>query len=561
MGKGQDRSDFEHKFDVLQPFIPPGPVAAAYMHSQGPIDLILGPWGSGKTTATVYKIARHASQLFPVCRDGTDSLGNPKGVVHVRVACIRDTYRELAKTALPSWHNWFPKYGVFTARDANGKMLPDAYQGGIDRPVRHLVEWDTPRAWYRAKGEWEKRMTRVRIEMDFGAIGAENLDSFFKGYEVSMFWLNECDTLHEDVPGRAYGRCRRFPPRAEIMPWEGERLGFDKDPDTGKDAIALPAIVMGDYNPPDEVNWTYKRHIEEAAKWKALGYNFFQQPSGLSSQAENRTGKSRKQYEDEERAFGGPKAPDAIRNVHGKYAPKKVGTIIFDTFDTIEHRSDENLDPLPGVPFYMGFDGGGRPACAIGQFPNGRLRALREITSQPDIVTGGKRFAGYVMEVLLRDFRNIPFGGAWGDPSDFEGADTVAGEMSMMDTISRALGVPILPTETNEVDPRLEAVRYYLELGDGGRRRSDWDPRLKMTLRGFVSQYHLTKHATEGKTDSTEIHKNEYSHIMDAWQYLCLGYRGKAAVQKEAARQGRPANVVPIRSVTARTDFDVFKPS
>lgn len=539
-GKGPD---YEQKFDVLKPFVPPGPVADRYMKSEGPFDFIIGPWGSGKTTATVFKIARHASMLFPVCRDG---------VVHVRCSAIRDTYRELSKTALASWHNFFPKFGIYTARDASGKILPDAYQGGIDRPVKHVVEWDVIRQWPTGPKE-----TKVRLQMEFGAIGEANLDSFFKGYEVSMFWLNECDTLHEDVPGRAYGRTARFPPRDDIMPWEIERLGFDEDPDTGARTLRLPRIVMGDYNPPDETNWTYKRHMEEPQKWP--GYNFFQQPSGLSAQGENRIGKTRKQYEEEEAAFGGARSPDAVRNVHGRYAAKREGTIIYDTFDPSIHRADQSLDPLPNLPYYLGLDGGGRPACVIGQFPNGRLRALREITSQPDKVTGAKRFAGYVLDVLMSDFRGLPCGGGWGDPADFQGADTIAGELAFMQTFSQALGVSIMPTETNEIDPRLSALRHYLEIGDGGRPRSDWDPRLKMTLRGFVSQYHLTRHASEGKTTRTEIDKNEYSHVMNGWEYLCLGYRGLAAVIRDAAQLGRSGKVVPIKSVTAKSDFDVYR--
>ena len=278
-------SDVKSKFDIFR-YQPPGPVAAAYILSQGPIDLIRGPWGSGKTTATVFKITRHAAIDFPICRDGW---------VHVRCAAIRDTYREMAKTALASWHEFFPKRGPFTAKDK------DAYTGGIDRPVKHVLEWDTVRDWYKGNGQWEKRLTKVRLEMEFGAIGEQNLDSFFKGYELSMGWMNECDLLHEDVPGRLYGRTGRYPPVSEIMDWEGERLGWVIDPDTGQQSIKVPRIVMGDFNPPDETNWTYKREIEEPEKWP--GYNFFAQPSGLSPQAENRVGKSRDKYEEEERQF------------------------------------------------------------------------------------------------------------------------------------------------------------------------------------------------------------------------------------------------------------------
>ncbi|WP_295805921.1 hypothetical protein [uncultured Nitratireductor sp.] len=525
------------RFDIFK-FTPPGPVAASYIQSEGPIDLILGPWGSGKTVATVFKIARHSSNLFPVCKDG---------VIHVRCAALRDTYREMAKTALSSWHEFFPKRGPYTAQE------PGAYSGGQDRPVKHILEWNTIRQWPEGPKE-----TLVRLEMEFGAIGNENLDSFFKGYEISMGWLNECDLVDESVPGRLYGRTARFPPRVEIMEWEGDRLGWEKDPDSGIDVIRLPRIIMGDYNPPDPANWTYKRHIEEPEKWP--GFTFFHQPSGLSPQAENRIGKSRSQYEEEEQAFGGSKHPDAQRNVHGKYAAKKQGTVVYDQFDMFRHRSDQNLDPVRELPFYMGFDAGGTPACAIGQFmPNGQLRGLREIVSLPDTVTGPERFAAAVMEVLLRDFAGMACAGAWGDPSAWYGADKEHGSLAFMETVAQALQVNIQPTASNDIQSRKEAVEWYLKGNiDANTPRSIWDPRLKYTIGGFASQYHLTKQATEGKTDRLEIAKNHYSHIHDAWQYLCYGYRGPRAVRDEAARMGRPTNVVPMRSVQAKTDFDIW---
>lgn len=510
----------------IKHFKPSGPVCEAFIMSEGPFDFIRGPWGSGKTVGAVFKIANHASRLFPVCRDG---------VVHVRVAAIRDTYRELAKTALPSWQRFFPPHGPYTAPEKG------AYTGGIDRPVKHLLEWDVLRKWPSGP-----KRTKVRLQMEFGAIGNENLESFVKGYEISMSWLNECDMMHEDAPGLLYGRTGRYPPRDEIMEWEGDRLGWETDPDSGKQIIKMPRLVFGDFNPPDEVNWTFKREIEEPEKWP--GYNFFAQPSGLSPHAENRERKSRADYEAEERGFGGPKSPDAIRNVHGKYAPKRQGTVVYDKFSLDIHRSDQPLDPLPGLPFYLGLDAGGTPACAIGQFlPDGRLRALREIVSSPNVVTGAERFAIAIAEVLLRDFKGLACGGAWGDPSAWYGADKTHGELAFMETVAQALSIQILPTATNDIASRTTAVDWYLTV-DGDKPRSIWDPRMKYTIRGFVSQYHLTKLASEGRTDRVEIDKNEYSHIQDAWQYLCYGYRGPANVKKEAAKIGRGGNVVSLGS-------------
>lgn len=518
------------KLDIFQ-FEPAGPVSEAFIFSNGPFDFIRGPWGSGKTVASVFKIARMTSNLYPVCKDG---------VIHVRCAAVRDTYRELAKTALPSWHTFFPPNGPYTAKEKG------AYTGGIDRPVQHVLVWDVLRHWPDGP-----RMTKVRLEMQFGAIGNENLESFFKGYEISCGWLNECDLMHEDVPGLLYGRTGRYPRRDMIMEWEGERLGWEIDPDTGEKTIRVPRVVFGDFNPPDETNWTYKREIEEPEKWP--GYNFFAQPSGLSPQAENRKRKSRADYEAEERGFGGPNAPDAIRNVHGRYAPKRIGTPVYDKFDLSRHRADQKLEPVRELPFYLGLDAGGTPACAIGQFmPNGQLRALREIVTSPDTVTGPDRFAQLIAEVLLREFRGMACGGAWGDPSAWYGADKVAGELAFMETVARALSINIMPTETNDIPSRKGAVDWYLDGSiDANTPRSIWCPTLKHTIRGFVSQYHLTKHASKGQTDGIQIAKNEYSHIQDAWQYLCLGFRGRHRVIADASRLGRPGNVTPISSARA----------
>jgi hypothetical protein len=249
MGTGPD---FQGDFDITR-FEPAGPVCKAFIESNGPFDFIRGPWGSGKTVSAVFKIAQKAGTLFPVCKDGK---------INVRCAAVRETYRELAKTALPTWLRFFPKYGPYTAKEK------DAYSGGQDRPVNHILEWDVLRKWPTG---WKE--TTVRLEMQFGAIGTDNLESFFKGYEISYGWLNECDTMHEDVPGLLFGRTGRFPPRDTIMEWEGERLGYEEDPDTGLKVIKIPRMVFGDFNPPDEVNWTYKREIEEPEKWP--GYNFF----------------------------------------------------------------------------------------------------------------------------------------------------------------------------------------------------------------------------------------------------------------------------------------------
>ena len=242
------------------------------------------------------------------------------------------------------------------------------------------------------------------------------------------------------------------------------------------------------------------------------------------------------------------------------YAPRAAGTIIFKRSNTTRSSGDQPLPIVKELPFTIGMDAGGRPAAVICQrMPNGQKRILREVVSRADTVTGPSRFAENINEVLLRDFRGMRCGGAWADPSSWYGADKKAGELAGVDAVARARAFRMLPRATNALGSRFEGVGGY----SGGLDANTWrlliDPSCKFIIRAYVSQYQLTKHATLGKTDGIEVEKNEYSHVAEADQYESYGYRGPTNVRKDAAQMGRAQNVVPLRSTTARSDFDVFK--
>ncbi len=111
--------------------------------------------------------------------------------------------------------------------------------------------------------------------------------------------------------------------------------------------------------------------------------------------------------------------------VHGRFGYARDGKPVYSEWDGGRHRSDQVLQPVRGLPIGLGLDAGGSPACGIGQFmPNGQLRMLREICSEPG--TGPSRFAAMILEVLLADFRGFPISEAWADPSAFYGADRQA---------------------------------------------------------------------------------------------------------------------------------------
>lgn len=521
----------------LQQYSPPGPIGAAFIQSLGPIDIIMGPAGSGKTVASAFKGPYLAGNWFPVCKDG---------IIRVKMATIRDTYRDLARTCLSSWYEMFPEKHPFTTFHA----------GGQDRPVVHKLEFDTIR-----------NNTRVKVEFtaEFGAIGDANIEGFAKGYEISMNWMNECDMLNERVPGLMWSRTGRYPKVTDIAESELDRvtgpyrkrmqkIGINLD----DDERLLPRLSFGDCNPPDISNWVCETGGLGDPKNKNPMFNLFRQPGGLDPKAENRIGKPRSSYEMEAATFTNKQ--DIRRFVHGMPGYAQDGTPVYeDLFSLERHRSDEYLKPVVGLPINLGLDAGGSPAATIGQFmPNGQRRVLREICADPG--TGPNRFAEMIMEVLLSDFKGFAINEGWADPSAYYGADRQAGELAHMEIVARAINVSILPAPSNEPALRHEAVRWYLTGNiDANTPRYLVDPRCTRLIGGFMAHYKLTKQASAGATDKLAVAKNEYSHVHDAEQYICLGHRGRMGVIDGAANMGRGKNVVSMQSIRGKTDFDVFK--
>ncbi|MGR6465436.1 hypothetical protein [Rhizobium sp. PAMB 3182] len=531
----------------VQHYREPGPVGGAYLVSRGPIDIIMGPAGSGKTVVSCVKGPRLAASYMPVCRDG---------VVRFKMVVVRDTYRDFARTALASWHELFPP----------GHPWQVSLEGGQDRPIKHRLKW------------WAQRgadKVLVDFTLETGAIGDHNVEAYIKGYEVSAAWGNEVDLLDPRVPSLLFQRTGRYPPMKEIAPSELQRVSRDGREAMRKmgmtvaaDELVLPRVFWGDMNPPDIdhpllVDCGYGEHAEK----RKAGYKLFVQPGGLDANAENRAGKPRSSYELEAAT-----QPDHIvrRMVHGLPGYAQDGKPVYPEFNQQRHVADQPITPSANLGITIGIDAGGSPAATIGQpQPNGQERLLAEVVSEPG--TGPSRFAEMLLDVLMRNFPGLPILGIWADPAAFMGGDTVTGEFNWVQTVQGVLRFPIMPAPSNEPAIRQEAVRWYLTGRiDGVTERYQVDPRCKRMIGGFAAHYKLTKQASAYGTDKLAVVKNEYSHPHDAEQYRCLGYRGLAAVIGDAARNSLPANVQSLQAArdrrmgrdravqASRTDFNVW---
>ncbi|MBY2992487.1 hypothetical protein HF272_13715 [Rhizobium leguminosarum] len=535
----------------IKHYLPPGPIGAAFLKSRGPIDVIMGPGGSGKTAVSVVKGPMHAAEYMPVCRDGW---------VRVKTLCVRDTYRSFARTALASWYNTFPEKHPWTV----------SHEGGQDRPVVHKLCWE---AW--------RGPDKVNVEyvMETGAIGDNDLEAFAKGYEISMAWGNEYDLMPENTLPLFFQRCGRYPPVGMIAPAELERVSRD-----GREAMklmgltfadnepVLPRIVFGDLNPPDYDHPAYSTPFNETAKPGGIyhghtpGWNGFWQPSGLSPNAENRIGKPRSSYE-LEAATTKDKAL-VRRMVHSLPAYAKDGTPVYaDYFNPEVHKADQTITAVPRFGLTIGIDAGGSPAATFGQIsPSGQNRLLAELVADPG--TGPTRFGKAMLALLTTRFPGIPILSAWADPSAWYGADTNTGEFHWINTLTAIVGFPIMPAPTNEPSIRQEAVKHYLStMIDGVTPGYIVDPSCRKMIGGYEAHYKFTKKTSSSETDKGEAVKNEYSHPHDAEQYRCLGHLGLTALITTAVQQTTPSGLAALQSgrqprqVEARRspgDFDVW---
>ncbi|MCZ4073552.1 hypothetical protein [Agrobacterium sp. LMR679] len=506
-------------------YVPPGPVGAAFIHSRGPIDIIMGPAGSGKTVASCIKGPLLAASYMPVCRDGR---------VRVKLICVRDTYRDFARTALASWHEMFPVGHPWQRPDKG-------YEGGQDRPVRHHLVWE---AW--------RGPDKVIVEftLETGAIADSNVMQFVKGYEVSMAWGNEVDMMSPEVPGALFMRTGRYPPVKDIAPSELDRVSRD-----GREAmrrmgmtvddteITLPRMFWGDMNPPDVDHPLLKEVGWEDPDKKNPAYNFFRQPGGLDDGAENRVGRPRSAYEMDLRAMS---ENLSRRMVHGLPGYAQDGKPVYPEYNEKIHKADQPLAPTPGRGITIGIDGGGSPSATIGQpQANGQERLLAELVTEPG--TGPTRFSLMLLELLMSQFSGLPIIGIYGDPAIFYGGDKETDEMNFAMTVQKTLRFPILPAPSNEPGVRQDAVRMGLTTMIDGRVPGYLvDPRCKMILGGFAAHYKLTKQATIGGTDKLAVVKNAYSHPHDAEQYRRLGYIGLANVVAHGANSVLPSGVVSL---------------
>ena len=451
---------------------PPDACIEAFHASTALVRGIRGPRGSGKSGACVMEGMGGAAAQTP----------NHEGRRRTRFLVLRDTYRQLETTTIPSFKKWLGHATRFTGQ----------------YPIKGYTRIPMP------------DQTVVDMETVFLAMDGENIIDNLQSFEASFAWVNEARAIeNRNIINMIVASCGRYPSKDE----EGCSNSF---------------VVM-DSNPCDEFHWWYNSDVvDRPEKW-----DFFAQVSPLlfmrdAPMFSNKISDYRpnpaatyariqnKGYDYWLDQLSG--ATDAfIRTmVMGRYGTLVAGKAVYQQFWSEECVSLLPIEWHQQLPIVVGIDTSGlHPGAVFCQAYGGRIHALREIHAKDT------PFDSFCESVLLpfiqQNFRMNSLT-AVVDPSN---PRLGAGGKTAMQLLE-GYGVHTVPAPSNRLNLRLGSVTKLLQR----RQAFIIDPSCKLLIEGFRGKYHYKKIDSSGLIEAykPEPEKDVYADVHDAMQYASLYY-------------------------------------
>ena len=445
------------------------PTCASFMKSEAFGRLIAGPVGSGKTTACLFELFRRSCEQEPAS----------DGLRYTRFAIVRQTLKQLKDTVLKDITSWLQGIATFKVSDNTVYI-----QMGDVRSEWLLIPLDDP--------DDQRRLLSMQLT------GA---------------WMSECIEMDVGIISPLAGRCGRYPSAAQGgCTWHG---------------------IIADTNMPSEGSpWHRFMAVNTPPDW-----DIHIQPSGMSSEAENlewltqnpdtlklpvdseeRKAQGRKYYE----RFIRSNSPDwCKRYVHAEYGDDPSGSAVFRESFKLNYHVAEEVTPVSSYPLVMGLDFG-RDPCAIICQPDhkGRLLVLEEIIAEdiglelqlqraikPTLMQ--ERYLGRSVIIV-------------GDPAGNQRSTLY--EETSFDLIKRH-GLIAYPAPTNDINKRINAIEsWMLAARDGGPALIIDKERCPTLIRALSGGYRYARTRSGQRKPLPD--KNEYSHIVDAFQYACVAAHG-----------------------------------
>lgn len=482
---------------------------------------IMGPYGSGKSSACVWELFRRAREQRPY-----------KGVRKSKWAIIRNTYAELETTTLETFTDWMPE------------MECDGYSLVIrhSHPMRAQLNMQLEDG------------TKVDATFIFMALDNEDVIGKLKSIEFTGGWINEAVELPQLVFITLLARSRRFPAKRDGgYSWAG---------------------VIMDTNPPDIKHWWY----ELAEKMKPLNYRFWRQPPAILPLAKEKTNDPQLWVPNRGQAIIGPDgspiqyAPaENVENQNagfdywldlaagqdeswcrvflmGEYGLSRAGKPVFPAYQDSIHCTKEPIEVWRGLPILLGWDFGRTPCVLFMQLTSrGTLNVIEEIASDG---MGIREFANNIVRPRLRNkYYNMPVVSI-GDPSGKNQSD-ISDELTCMNEL-RAAGIPTEPAITQNYTQRLGAVNSFLRGLVDGKPAFQMSPECQLLREAFQREYRYgERRTTAGRVFTEEPLKlHPWSDLMDCLEYMAMHLDQGAAMSDSS---GRTSGNTPRRNVRKKS--------
>ena len=477
------------------------PTIQRFMDSDAFIRGLMGPFGSGKSSACTIEVGQRGVAMPPMA----------DGVRRSRYAVIRNTNKELEDTTERTFMGWFPwqQFGDWT-------------------PSKHNY---TIRA-LRADGDDRG----AEIEVLFRALDRPDQIKDLLSLDLTGAWINEAREIDWPIVEALQARLGRYPPMNEMRQpyWFG---------------------MWMDTNAPDAESRWYKFFEEDDLRESVAELaelipgltvdtyrQIFKQPSGRGKSAENLENLQLGYYQ--RLAIG--KTDEWVKvYIDGEYGFVVEGKVVWSNYvDAIHCPADQRLWPKPvhGLPIWRSWDFGLTPAAVYGQItPRGQWIVFDEMVADS---MGVDRFSDVVLDHSAREYSGFEFRDV-GDPAGMQRAQS---DEKTCFQILHAKGILIEPAiQTLQI--RLESVRRPLQMMiDGGRPQFQLHPRCKWLRRAMMGGYHFRRLRVSGERYSEQPEKNSYSHVADALGYQGTRLFGVALVAPPANDGGYPRHEDRTRS-------------
>ncbi len=438
----------------------------AFMQSNARMRVVMGPFGSGKSSGCCVEIVRRAKE---------QKVGND-GFRRSRWAIVRNTMPQLRDTTIKTWFSWFP---------------------------------DGSCGWWKETGKtFFIEFGDVRAEVMFRALDDAADVKNLLSLELTGAYINECREIPKEIVEGLLGRIERYPAR--------------------KDGGCSFAGVWADTNPPEEGSywWCMMEGFdpENPSLVKSNDWDVFKQPGGL---IEVKVGANKYEYYPNPAAENLENLPPgyyehlaagATREyvkvyVLGLYGTSKAGKPVHPLFDEDRHVAKSVLLPLKHAPLIISADFGLTPAMTLKQ-----QNAFGQVLTLDEIVTEDmgldRAIKTRLLPMLRAKYPDMEYR-VTGDPSGSNRSQN--DERTCVEIFKRNGFKKVKFAVSNNPIARCgatdELLARYTEVGPGYLV----SPTCTYLRRGMKGGYHYKVNKSGVASDEPE--KNLFSHVCEAGQY------------------------------------------